>query len=746
MNNKDLLTAQKEMLKEHRKVLDVGHIPYSVTATSFTIDGNVLRLEKATCDHKKLIFSALHARYYQHYVMGSSYALSVSTLSIFLEFLDTFVMDISSKMTVLKDFEAYRVKKGKVKTQSTGLAEIKKYINQALSLYFFCKENINQQDYDYLYLIANTKVASDDPTEQLTLSNWFGKHSWLRRHDVGIGHELYKRASFPKSLMESLEITVVTSLLEINKAKHQLINLLKDNADIEVRTNIIRPKESDFDNGRKSEGFRKTEARYKNNEIKIKQDLFNLLGKKIKKQQDIKSFTLISEAMVYSQCTSDSWNSIVFRLLANLKIYTQQETERGRKSIFKQSTQNCLLFSPEFIRELVKYNRDETIVKPVPVSKGEELLFSIMLSIMTVPATDLLRLKLSNFKFIKRQNGVISQIQSEYFKTRSKKVHTLDTISLKTDFGRAFIAYLNDKTASLNLKNAVLIENNNFNGKTLPTSFLTIFYRFITESSLRQKINVKLAAKGSTQVFPAAINKIAIHGESKGYDKKNKEGFTCETRWFSASYIKNSSIHKNSDDFDPTSLINNRSHSNDTERLCYLTEENEVWQNNTGRITRTIMNDILINVLRPSLSEREKLKSEYLKATKFIYTKKQSLLSKLKIVASKNGEDIQVDDLGLVTSSKINSGDLSDTIYLLQSPETVLKLKHYIAEVDRTHIRLFENNPEFLFNTALPTVEWIHAILTNSNFKKKVLNEGESLYNRLKEHLPPLFNAHTGGV
>lgn len=738
-----LIENQQVMLEEFNRKSKVENIRYKPEATSFLIEGESFTLKDANCQYKKLIFSALYTKFYLHYVKGEGAKIDLPVIRQFISFLESASLDIGNKVSVLKDFEVHRVKINGVKTQSSGLARIKKYIKEALNYTVFCRDGLEQNGYIYLELLTFTKNAKKDPSEQETLSKWFGKHSWLRRGDVGIGNELYKRIASPKQIIKSLEITAVTALLEINQAKHQLIKLFDENRDFKVPMNDKkRPQLTDYEGGRKSQSFREEEAQYKTNEIKAKQSFLSSISNLVHAKEREEDFTLSYEAIAYSQCTLDTMCYVLEQLSKNEWVSGQ----RSRKTVFKQSSSYCQLFNQDFVESLVEYSHNKTSGISVPLSKAEVLLFSILMSIKTVPTDDLLRLKLSNFKFIKRQNGDYTHVKCNYFKTRAKSIKSTDTIRLNTDFGRAVFLYLKDKTGDLQLKNDFIIDEKLLGSKTGRLTAQSILFRFLAESSIRKEIDIKLEKEQVTPVFIEAMNKFCTHGVRNDKDLAKVSETVSEMRFFGASHIKNSSVHSNTDQFDPTSIINMRSHSNETERDSYLSEENEEWQNNTGRITRTIMNDIQINILRPSLSQRAKFSSEYLKASKFISQQAEELVCRLKLVTKKEALDLRVDDLGFVKYKKARDGDMSDSIYLVKSPETILKLKHFVAEVERTHARLFENAPEFLFNTALPAVEWIYSVLTNSYFSKEILKEGEDLYMKYSSNLPSLFHAQTGGL
>ena len=142
-----------------------------------------------------------------------------------MSYLNALKVDQLNRVNILKCFESYRVKNDGVKTQSTGMIELIRLINKALNYVPFGNELFASDDYKYLDLLSKNKPAASDDSVQTTLTDYFGFHSWLRRDDIGVGSQLYQRAGSPKLLMRSFQITISSALIEINKAKHALIDL-----------------------------------------------------------------------------------------------------------------------------------------------------------------------------------------------------------------------------------------------------------------------------------------------------------------------------------------------------------------------------------------------------------------------------------------------------------------------------------------------------------------------------------------
>jgi hypothetical protein len=89
----------------------------------------------------------------------------------------------------------------------------------------------------------------------------------------------------------------------------------------------------------------------------------------------------------------------------------------------------------------------------------------------------------------------------------------------------------------------------------------------------------------------------------------------------------------------------------------------------------------------------------------------------------------------------------------LDTPETYVQMKHYLAEGLKHYKQLLVSNPIFLEYTVLPTCEWIDVLFNTSNlkqpngrgFSEKTVKEGDIMYKTFRNHLPPLFAAQLKG-
>jgi len=758
--NLSLLAQQGEMLAEfsrNKTVKVVDFEPFSVDR--FVVpdsDGStpqLIYLEDQSSHEKRLIFAALYTANYVTHVLNDGTGSNRQTLSYmvpkFMNFLNALTIEQSNRVNIFKSFETYRVETDDVKTQSTGMVELIRLINKALNYIPFGNELLTTADYKYLDLLSKNKPSANDDQEQTTLTDYFGFHSWLIRDGVGVGAQLYNRAASPKLLMKSFQITISCALTEIIKAKHALIDLFiekKVKPDYFPKK-LIRPKPENYEGGRKCQQFRTDEAAFKSAILQSRKTFFKRLHMLLVDVESNRATHTAVQSLVFSQCVEEAHQYATDTFWQTGEIATQTtKVSNKRVTVFRQASEGSFLFTPEFIQTLVEYANSKC--KKMPISNGENYLFALLMSYQTVPFSDLFRLKLDDLRFSKRQTGEITQIESNYFKSRANSYHDIETLTGSSLIGKAIVAFLKDRTDNLKTNENLIENDGSLQSKMGATTSVSLFYKFIGKSFVRSEIDLQLAKEKSSAVFIESIVAICDKGIRKEtYERKSLNWqLNCQTptvtRIFSSQAVKNSRVHSESDDFDPTRIINYKSHNNETERRNYLTQENQVWLDNCGRITRTVMNDIGLNVLRPSNSQVFEFNSTLEAALKTIKHKADTTLALLKVVTIK--DDGKVNELGFSLSNNSSEESLPDTIDLVESPDTVLKFLHYLAELERCHQKIFERAPDYLFFEALPTAEWIETVFANRLFDRKVVAEGQKLYKKYKNELPPIFTAYSG--
>lgn len=736
-----MLNQQSEIEKEFESKKVIRPICYDINVEQFLIPSTdkyketfVSLSEKASAD-EKLMFSAIYSANYL-YFYTDKFACSIKYsfgiyAARFIRFISEYKFNKDNRISVLKDYETYRVTVDGVKSQTTGMVFIKKCIRDALDFIDF-RSHLDDIEYAYLHTLLKTKAAPYDDITQVTMTDWFSNHAWLRRDDIGVGHNLFTQLASPKSLTSSFRITVTTALLEIQAAKHVLISLFKEN---EWALNDIPEMYSkeEYDN----------QNQYNAYCSQYFAELMNRLIKEYNEYKGDKSNLESALKIIISEVVQYHSQDYVFECLQ----LNSQITYKHKKRIVSRTTKHPSMFPLPFLREVLSYSKlPANDKKTVPICKAEYVLFSWLMAYQTVQPSDIGKLKSNDFKFIRRRNGIITHIDLDYFKGRSRTIHTLKTIEANTDFGKAILMFLQDKGDFDMDSNPMIVEHR------LGTGDATIAAKLIRycDKWLRDKIEEKLSDESVSIVFLDAMSALLKNGIK--YEKKTHGSpafyyanidAPLMKNFFSLSAIKNSSIHSRSDSFTPTQLLNYHSHTNETERDSYLSPENEEWLNNCGRITRAVMQDLTVNLFRASDENIKEFNCEFMKSANIIGNKCNDILSRMKLITGK--QDGRINELGFVSSD--NQSDIAecfDNIYLLDSPDTVMKLKHYLSEVKKKNKNLLNNAPEYFLFTVLSTVEWIEILFEQRKFRKKSLLEGGELYNKYKEVLPPLFTAQMG--
>jgi hypothetical protein len=728
-----LLDEQALIAKELQANQDAIPLPYNPKATVLHIKVQgyaafTITLAPEYCRARQLIFGVFNAAAYRYMMTDDFSETRKHGLKICKHvwcYLDVIDLTDENRATWLKDYEAWRVSIGGVKTQSTGLVKIKLMIEDALMLGAFT-ETLTDYEREYLITLANTAAAPREEADAVNLNQWFSQHTWLRRDDIGIGHELYTRLSSPKALMNSFRITIETTLLYLQTCKDALIDSFRlagiTPEDIPTLAEITIP------DGQPKQYYT----------LSAKAEILNrLIQKLVRLIDNTPHLKNALELVVFAETLPKYRKKIFDKLLANQPITS---TANGHYSGFFTARQGVGLFDVGFLKQLALYAAASPGNDVMPVSLAESLLFSYLMAYQTVQGSDIPKLALSDFRFVKRINGAITHIESDYFKGRAKNnVHQVETLKTKDDIGKAALRYIIDVTALTEQdKPLTPVIKKDF---CAPSNVTGLLLLGCTDTALWHVINEKHQNQRVAPVFPKAMHAMLCNGVSQKIVRRTKT--PCEAAipddFFGFSHIKTSAVYASSDSFDPASLTNPRSHTSETEREHYLVEMNQEWLDNCGRVTRAVMRDLYVNVFMASESDKQLFESEFTKAAERIKTRADDVLTCLKIVTEQTSG--RVDELGLVSAGALIDGDLPDTIYIQDSPETVLKLKHFLAQLQEKHALLRECAPEFLFFTALPTAEWIESLFDNKRFSKASLEKGQKMYDKYQSHLPPHFTA-----
>lgn len=735
-----LKSDHDDIRKEYEAQKPVQPVRYNPKSTSFVVPATAGRLqrtitlEKTDCEYKKLIYSAIYSAYYQYFFTDdyppSTKQQFLTIAPTIVTYLNAYVFTEGREIGFFRSYEAYRINEDKVLPQSTGLASLVSWIVLVSSINAYSKNLLYWQ---IKFFKSVSKIRSlgntDYDSRQVTLTDWFGFSTWLRRGDVGVGHELYCKLASPKALVNSFVATITVALNEIQFAKDALIKFFKENE--------VSP--SEFSQKKKKDDF-KDRYDYRQYIAIHKKDQLNKLRDIFHASENKDRYVKLAMALVIREFVQADSYEYMLQKFFNNETLNRIKKSNGRAICMISTHDNETLIGSRLLAELAEYaSLSDRLNVDKPKSIAEQMIFSWLMAYQTVQPTDILKLKLIDFTFVKRVNGQVTHISLEYFKGRANTIHQVKTLETKTLLGSVVLKYIQDITS----------ESKEDRNKSLVTNFNTFqvtvkkLFEFC-DSDIVDSINVNLEKEKVSPVFLKSM--LAIIRNGKRYSPKGKissgEYFLsgdlkCRKNLFTLTAIKNSSVHSRSDTFTPTQLINYHSHSNTVEKMFYLTISNEEWLNNAGLITRAVMQDLSANLYRASLNERREFNSEFTHAAEIITNKKNDFLSKVKMYTGK--EQGEVNNLGLAKRPVVPDTDFADTIYLLDSPETVFKLINYLDQVKKNHQLLAIASSEFLLFTVLPTVEWIEELFDRKSFSKEAISHGRSLFNQHGSNLPPLF-------
>ncbi len=595
-----------------------------------------------------------------------------------------------AKLDVLNLFQEFRVNVSKVKSGNTGVQTIKFLINKHLEL----NTSIPKPTRTLCKLIIQRhRPLPKHNTNQTSLSSWFTQLPWLR-------HEMddmdYSQLGKPRILSESFIYTIATILFEIIEHKKKLKYA------IEALNNKIR-----FEV-------------YKNStEMKSKRRLFlkQLFERII---QDQKFDDPVVYELFLMDCIGDDSNRLQIQEIIDKKSLTFQEKKRLVAAV------NRLIFNRPNI--LAPRNAH-------PHSIFEENLFSFICAWLMIQPYDIKKLQKNHFTTILDETGRPYLIKTSYFKGRSGAVHEPPTISPESIIGKAIVSYLsgfqeNDKLFSI----GYAYMNNLTFGAHSNTKLLALC---IESSYFSSKIKKQLKLNSATDIFSKAYLVLYRNHDltftnwnnlrkrqNLAYNKINLYK-TEVKKWlpqglFTLAAIKNTSVHAKSDKFRINDPINENSHTSSTEYENYLSDSNKEWMNVNGAVTRLVLHKVGA-VFNLDLKLHASIVSSKLIQTKF----------EADLVSSFNDESRK--------PFSPNSADLIlRNLVVLDTPQTVLFMRHYIAQVISKMHSLVERNLEFFEFTALPTAEWMETILS-TKLSPKVVLEGDMLYESFKTLLPDLF-------
>ncbi|CAH1535338.1 conserved hypothetical protein [Vibrio rotiferianus] len=720
MDNLDALSSaeiEKALSRDFKKKQTVAslELPFSVRSISIpkTEVGSAaytLSMTDTEDADKAIIYKAMIA-VYNYAFFDRSAALSVKghfsfAVKPFIAWLNAH--KVENRYEILKLYETARMDELNNHGGNSPLLNLKSVLGHAIESESLRKE-LTSDEYAYLIELRKTKHTPNLNKSQKSIASYFGALDWLRREDVGIGSELYSALASPKLAVNSLSLTAATIILELKTYKDELYRLIKS-LEPQLSPWLVIESQSS-----KSE---KTKV--------VGNVIYLILSAYHKQENTTASLKAALEAFILSNsCSLDAYNTIKTALESQGEcdsVFLNKGDDKTKvNSEFAErhctASLSGVLFSIEWVKGVLKSDSSKAL------TDVEGVMFAWLMASLTVQPYDIPKLTHSDFRFMK-VGGRITNIECEYFKGRAKVFHTTRSLSTRTPEGKALVALLEQQAEGLPFytKQPLYISNK-------IKSLLGGFNALIHMDYLSEKIEVAHEKQQLPNLMPKAIGALISHGihaenvienpRKITTDDRRKlvaqSQSTCKRAIFGLQAIKNSAVHAFSDPYTLNYLINRNSHSNQTEKVSYLTEENEEWMNNSGRITREVMLDLIQNVFNLNFEPEKKeqvaaFNREFMAIRDLIAYKHEEMNARLRFVTGQ--EKGRVNEVGVMAlSDKKKESDALSPIYVSDNPITVMKMHNYLHEFKKNYKKLLSHNPDHLFKTVIPTVEWLEDTL-----------------------------------
>ena len=681
---------------------------------------------------KKLLYRVIVAAY--NHAFSNEFAVMSSKVSFSRVAVD-FVVWLNSKRLenkyeLLKEYETDWFDEHGNHGGVSPLIRLKTVLFRYAYLEVEFVDQLSREEWTFLNVLKETRASVQTNKRQDSLASYFGAMPWLRDLQLGIGPDLYRVFASPKLTVNSLKTLASTLILEFYDAKVALQDFVFAHdhlmGDINNAINGI--------NNKCANGHQQS-ALFGKAIFEIVSTYHDLESPSLSLHKGI-SLLLISNL---STKGLESYQSFIKSKNA---LHSLFEGERRRNGVFLSLSVGRLskFFSSSItgdgpMMSMLVLHQLTTKGTPIPITQVERLMYSWLMASLAVQPSDIVKLKKNNFRLLKVGQKV-TNIECEYFKSRADYIHTTRSLSVKKIEAQALLTYLkqnpDQKIAAFNNSTPSLSPGNN----SILGNLVAAIKLPMMDAALRE-------AHGNNgdlpMVVPMAIRSLLEYGISSS----NKKGLTnndvkkaptfCSSHIFGLQTIKNSSVHANSDPYTLHYLINYNSHSNQTEKNHYLNEYNEEWINASGRITRTVMLDLINNVFdldfsylneKDAKEEVARFNNEFESVSQSISYKSGEMLSRLQVVTGqKKG---RINEVGVLSNSTSEEKWFSP-IYILDSPVTVCKMRNYLYEFNRNYLRLLNQNSLHLYQTVLPTVEWMQQVLS-TELSSESIKEGEKLF------------------
>lgn len=692
----------------------------------------------------KLIVAAYNYAFFDKTAALTAKKKFSQTAHLFIDWLND--VHIGNRYKILKEYESHRFDTLNNHGGSSGLITLKTLFTYALDYSKELVSTIKPEQMSFLNDLRETKMSPNINKTQISLASYFGGLDWLRREDIGIGRQLYQSLASPKITINSLKVTASTLIIELYNYKLQFRKLLLDSHCKEKIPSITEFNKASTYEKKIIVGkiiYYLISYCYKNstaNETQLKLLKLVLLSN----TTNISNFTKFLD-VIGNKEKSD------YLFLSSKGKFKGQLSPHLCDRVFNSNWEGNL-FSLGVLYELASPSNN------YPILGIEKLMFTWLMASLTVQPSDISKLTYSSFRQLK-VGGEVRSIECEYFKGRAKIIHTTRSISTRQLEGSAIALYL-EQHGEGNLQTFDSISPCILKGIT---SMSGLLYGLLNLDWIKEPITKAHYQNGKVPtLIPAALCSLIANGNHEDspdlYSRKTSSAVRkkkvlesdspCHKSFFGLNMIKNSAVHAYSDPYTLNYLTNYNSHSNKTEKLHYLNESNEEWMNSAGRITRNVMLDLINNVfnlgfdnLKPQELKEElsKFNSEFMGVSNSISYKTEEMLSRLKVVTDQ--QKGQINEVGIFVHNDRTRPSSFSPIYVLDSPVTAFKIYNYIHEFNNNYRRLLRHNPDYLYKTVIPTVEWMEQVL--KELSKLSIKQGDDIFKKMKANHVSLSVFHS---
>ncbi|HGS5725219.1 TPA: hypothetical protein ACMDN7_002807 [Vibrio parahaemolyticus] len=718
------------VFKKHKPVTEF-ELPFTTTSIALpkTRDRavNTLSMTDFQNSDKATLYKAIIAAYNYLFLDKSASANSRTKFTIavkpFIEWLNSH--NIENRYNILKLYETDRMDELGNHGGYSPLVMLKIILGYAIDSEALRKE-LSSDEFAFLLELRKTKPAPNLNKSQKSIASYFGQLNWLRREDIGIGWKLYSGLASPKLAVHSLSLTAATVITELKAYENELQPLLKSIEPqltpwFQLDTKVLTVSEKTVLTGNVLYLIVSAYHRQKNPSDSLKSAMDALFLSNARNQRGYSKSLRALESQ--GDCDSLFLNHKRNKASVNATFCMNNFTANMSGS----------LFSVELIKALLS-NKPSQVITDI-----ERLMFSWLMASLTVQPYDIPKLKHSDFRKIK-VGGRVTHIECEYFKGRAKVFHTTRSVSTRTSEGKALLTLIEQQEEGLTVLSKYIADLTITNGIN---SILGVLNLLLQSNGLSTELECAHTKQKLPNLMPRALCALISNGVNNRNCIANPPNVELEERRklvmqshspcqiyiFGLQSIKNSAVHAFSDPYTLEYLINRNSHSNKTEKISYLTEDNEEWMNNSGRITREVMFDLIQNVFdlgfeRDDEAQIERFNSEFMAVTGNISYKHEEMNSRLRLVTGK--EKGSVNEVGVLALNNQTESEPLSPIYVVDSPITVLKMYNYLHEFKKHYKKLLAHNPDFLFKTVMPTVEWLEDTL--KKMSKSSLQKGREQF------------------